>query len=102
MDGAYEPGTIEAAGFVGGSEVCRDQCTTAGAAAVIAAECSSLIIGDDGQDTAVVNLSLKDKKGVMLPQAANLLHFETTGDIFVRGVGNGDPNSHESDVKPAP
>lgn len=96
----YEPGTIEAAGFVGGSEVCRDQCTTAGAAAVIAAECSSLTIGDDGQDTAVVNLSLKDKKGVMLPQAANLLHFETTGDIFVRGVGNGDPNSHESDVKP--
>ncbi len=36
----------------------------------------------------------------MVPYADTLIRFAVIGDGFVRGVGNGDPNSHESDVLP--
>ena len=42
-------------------------------------------------------MSLADENGVFVPESAQEITFETTGDIYVRGVGNGDPNSHEPD-----
>jgi hypothetical protein len=55
---------------------------------------------NDGHDTAIFNISVVDKRGVTVPTANNLINFEITGDGYIRGVGNGDPNSHESDVAP--
>ena len=41
-----------------------------------------------------------DRYGTVVPYADTLIRFAVIGDGFVRGVGNGDPNSHESDVLP--
>jgi beta-galactosidase len=41
-----------------------------------------------------------DKRGTVVPYADNLIRFEVIGNGYVRGVGNGDPNSHELDNVP--
>ncbi len=58
------------------------------------------MVKNDGADTIILNFCIVDKKGVVVPTADNLIHVEVIGDGYVRGVGNGDPNSHESDVLP--
>ena len=35
-----------------------------------------------------------------MPTASNLVHFKVTGEGALIGVGNGDPNCHESDKEP--
>lgn len=96
----YEPGEIKAVGYIGGVAVCEDVCKTAGKPARIKIDADSQIIAADGEDTAVLNFSLVDGNGVCVPDACDKLEFIAEGDVFVRGVGNGDPNSHESDVLP--
>jgi beta-galactosidase len=51
----------------------------------------------DGKDAVVFNVTVVDKQGMEVPDAANLLHFSVTGDAHIIGVGNGDPSSHEAD-----
>jgi len=57
-------------------------------------------IKNDGHDTAILNFCAVDYHGRMVPTADDLLHFEVLGDGILKGVGNGDPNSHEPDNVP--
>ncbi len=41
-----------------------------------------------------------DKNGILCPTADNLIQFKVTGEGSVKAVGNGDPTSLESFVKP--
>ena len=54
-------------------------------------------ITDSGMDAAVINLSLVDKNGTVIPDSFELVTFEIENGRII-GVGNGDPNSHEPDV----
>ena len=96
----YVPGRILVKGYRNGKCVAKAEQKTAGKpyAVKIMPEMSS--IKNDGADTAVINFAVVDKKGVVVPYADNLIKFNVVGDGYVRGVGNGDPNSHESDVIP--
>jgi beta-galactosidase len=52
----------------------------------------------DGEDAVVVNVSVVDKQGREVPDAANMINFDLEGSsAAIIGVGNGDPNSHEND-----
>nr|WP_255408974.1 hypothetical protein [Caulobacter sp. BP25] len=51
----------------------------------------------DGQDVAVLNMSVRDKAGVIVPKAAVRVDFELTGAGRLIGIGNGDLNCHEPD-----
>ncbi len=93
----FQPGTLEVAGYINGKKVASDSVTTAGEAVKIIAEADKTTLIADDCDAAVVNVSLADENGVFVPESAQEITFETTGDIYVRGVGNGDPNSHEPD-----
>ena len=96
----FAPGKLTAKAYRNGKCVARTEQRTAGKAYSIKAEVHKPDIKDDGKDTVVLNVAIKDKHGITVPYADNLVNFEVIGDGFVRGVGNGDPNSHESDVLP--
>jgi beta-galactosidase len=51
----------------------------------------------DGQDLAVINVSIVDVQGRAAPNAGNKVSFAVSGPGTVIGVGNGDPSCHEPD-----
>jgi beta-galactosidase len=51
----------------------------------------------DGAEATVVNISVVDRQGREVPDAATLISFHAAGDLHIIGVGNGDPSSHEAD-----
>ena len=96
----FVPGILEAAGYRNGiraGEIYRVQ--TAGAPCRIVLTPHKAAILDDGRDAVCVNCHLEDKNGIPLPTADHLLRFTVDGGVLL-GVGNGDPNSHESDHAP--
>ena len=54
----------------------------------------------DGEDLAFVTVSLVDKKGTLIPQAADQLEFSVTGTGSFRAVCNGDATSTEVFTEP--
>ena len=54
----------------------------------------------DGQDLAFVTVSLTDKQGNLIPDAADQLQFEVSGAGTFRAVCNGDATSLESFTEP--
>jgi beta-galactosidase len=54
----------------------------------------------NGQDAVPVTVSAVDAQGRPVPTANLQVHFETEGAGEIIGVGNGDPNSHESEKAP--
>jgi beta-galactosidase len=96
----FEPGTLTAIGYNCGIAVAEDEAVTAGAPAKIVIEPDRDYICNDGMDAVLLNFSVVDKDGNLCETADNQLHFELIGDGVLLGVGNGDPNSHESDHLP--
>ncbi len=96
----YAPGRISAKAYRKGKCVAKDEQRTAGKPYAIRLMPETDSIMNDGADTAIVNVAVVDKKGTVVPYADNLIRFEIEGDGYIRGVGNGDPNSHELDNVP--
>lgn len=97
---AFVPGRLSVKAYKNGRCVAKAEHRTAGKPAAIRIEAANGPIKNDGHDTAVLNFSVVDKQGRMVPTANDLLHFEVLGDGILKGVGNGDPNSHELDHVP--
>jgi beta-galactosidase len=93
----YAPGALEARASKGGRVVLTENRETAGPAAKIVAVADRTKIAADGQDLAVVNVSIVDAQGRPVPTADNKVAFEISGPGVVIGVGNGDPSCHEPD-----
>ena len=49
------------------------------------------------RDIIVVNVTIVDEKGRMVPTADNEVSFQIAGPAKIIGVGNGCPSSHEAD-----
>ncbi len=96
----FAPGRLLVKGYKNGKCVAKAEQRTAGKPYGIKLIPEMQSIKNDGADTAVVNIAIVDKRGIVCPTADNLVKFEIVGDGYIRGVGNGDPNSHESDVLP--
>jgi beta-galactosidase len=92
----YKPGILEAVATKNGKKIRAKRETTDAAYQVVLAP-DRTVITADGKDATVINVSVKDKKGREVPDAANLIQFSLTGDAKMIGVGNGDPSSHEPD-----
>jgi len=93
----YAPGVLEARASKGGKVVLTDKRETAGPAAKIVAVADRPKIAADGQDLAVINVSIVDAQGRPVPTAGNKVKFSVNGPGNVIGVGNGDPSCHEPD-----
>jgi len=96
----YEPGFIEARGSKDGKVALTERRETTGAATAIRLTADRTEISADGEDVAILKVEGLDKDGRIVPTANNLLAFNVSGDGKLIGVGNGDPNCHESDKKP--
>jgi beta-galactosidase len=59
-----------------------------------------MTIDADGEDVVVLTVDALDSAGRALPTAENLIDFKIAGEGTLIGVGNGDPNCHESDKEP--
>ncbi len=93
----YAPGTLEARASKGGKVVLTEKRETTGAAAKIFAVADRSKIAADGQDLAVINVTIVDAQGRPVPTANNKVTFAVNGPGSVLGVGNGDPSCHEPD-----
>ncbi len=92
----YAPGTLVARGFKAGAQVAEHKVETTGPATQLALTPDHARIRGDGEDVAVVKVSLLDEQGRFVPTANDHITFEITGGKIL-GVGNGDPTSHEAD-----
>ncbi len=99
-DVPYAPGVLEARGFRGGQMVLTDRRETTGAPAAILLSADRPTITADGEDVAVITVMIVDARGRMVPTANNGVAFSVSASGVLIGVGNGDPNSHESDKAP--
>jgi beta-galactosidase len=95
-DVKYQAGVLQAHGFKGGVEISADTVETTDAAAAIRLESTRRSATADGSDVVVVNATVIDAKGRVVPTADNALTFAVTNGAII-GVGNGDPSSHEPD-----
>jgi beta-galactosidase len=93
----YEPGTIEAKGFIAGKQVLSAKRETTGTAARIVLRPDRVRVSADGEDIAMVEVSVVDSEGRPVPVAGNEITFEVTGSGKLIGIGNGNPSCHEPD-----
>ncbi|HEV2473778.1 MAG TPA: beta-galactosidase GalA, partial [Chthonomonadales bacterium] len=93
----YEPGRLEARGFTNGKLMTTNVVVTTGPPARIALKVDRRTLKADGEDAAMVEVSIVDSRGRVVPTADNEVTFTSSGAAGVTGVGNGDPSSHEPD-----
>ncbi len=96
----YEAGAIEAQGWKDGKLVLTEKCETTGPIASLRLTADRTAINADGEDVVVLTVDALDGAGRALPTAQNLINFKVGGEGALIGVGNGDPNCHESDKEP--
>jgi beta-galactosidase len=96
----YAPGAIEARGMKDGKVVMTARRETTGAAQTIRLSADRNEIAADGEDIALVRVEVLDSAGRPIPTADNLIKLKISGAGVLLGVGNGDPNSQESDKQP--
>ena len=93
----YKPGKLEAVGYKKGKVIVRNKIETTGRPAKIDLIPDTYTLNADGNDVAIVNISIKDRKGRVVPNADNLIKFHIEGPGKIIGTGNGNPSSHEPD-----
>lgn len=96
----YAPGSLVARGYQAGKLVATETVATAGNGSAVRLTADRTRIRADGDDVAVVRVSVVDREGRVVPTAGQRISFEVTGPARLIGMGNGDPGSHEAD-KPA-
>ena len=92
----FEAGTLKAISRKDGNEVLRKEIHTASNAYKIILEADRSSIKATGKDLSFITVKVVDEKGILVPDANNLITFDVTGEGLIAGVDNGDPVSHES------
>ena len=92
----YAPGRIEVLAMRGGRVVARAAHETTGAAVALRLTPARGVMAGDDEDTQPVTIDAVDAAGRHVPTANGATRFTVTGAAII-GIGNGDPNSHESE-----
>ena len=87
---------LEAVAYIGGKECGRDILRSAIGKLHLQAKISEQQLVTNGQDIAVIELSLADENGVLHPNADIPITIHTDGPITVQGFGTADPKSEEN------
>lgn len=96
----YTPGKLEAVALRDGAEIGRDAVETTGVPTRLVLTPDRTALAGNGQDAVPVTVSAVDAQGRAVPTANLHVRFEIEGAGEIIGVGNGDPNSHESEKAP--
>jgi beta-galactosidase len=92
----YAPGTLKAISIKNGKTVLTKEIKTAGEAYQLSLKADRSTITADGKDLSFVTIEVRDRNGVLVPNAKDLITFSVSGQGFIAGVDNGDPVSMES------
>ncbi|OQP66411.1 glycoside hydrolase [Niastella vici] len=92
----YEPGTLKALARKNGQIVSVKMTNTAGEPARLELVPDRKILHADGKDLSFVTIRIVDKNGNLVPDAANNLTVEISGEGVLAGMDNGYPASLES------
>ncbi len=92
----YQPGVLEAVAYKDGKEWGRDILRSAVGTLHLQAEVSEQQLMANGQDIAIIELSLVDANGFLHPNADIPVAIHTNGPITVQGFGTADPKSEEN------
>lgn len=84
----YEAGRLEAVGYRGGEEVCRDVQETTGRAVGLRLRLESEGVRADGRDVAIITCGCVDAQGRHVPDAEPLVRFMTNELGEVVGTGS--------------
>ena len=101
----YEPGQLTARALDHGSVMASEQLATTGPVARIRFEPlpqTDILDGPEpltanGEDAAVLQVSLVDEQGRVVPDADNEVTFQLSGSGRIAGTGNGNPADHSGD-----
>jgi beta-galactosidase len=96
----YSAGRLEAVGYRGGREVSRTAVETTGKAVALKLVADRGGMLGTGSDVQPFTVMAVDAKGRVVPDADAPVSFRVTKGVVI-GVGNGDPNDHDSEVVPA-
>lgn len=91
----FEAGTIKAVGINGSKIVTEYELKTAGKPAKIMLSVSKNTLQNNWDDVVFAQVTVTDESGTIIPNAADLIKFETEGAGSVVAVDSGDFNSHE-------
>jgi len=92
----YEPGEVVAVSFCGGKEISRDVLVTAGEPVEIALVAEKSEMRADGHDVICVGIELRDKDGIVVPDAAVPLKVKVEGCGVLAGFGSANPVTDEN------
>ena len=87
----YRPGRLLARGYRDSRLLLTTLVETTGPASRLSARPHKRTLRRDGQDIVVVDLSLLDSRGRLVPDACDSLQFAVSGPAEILGCGNGDP-----------
>jgi len=93
----YKPGKLEAIGYKNKKQISQFKTETTGKAVALQLIAYKNSIENNGQDAVPVTVQAIDEKGRPVPTANLNVQFEISDHANIIGVGNGNPNSHESD-----
>lgn len=91
IDIPYTPGMIEVITYQNNSEISRAEIRSAGQAASIELTPEDLSIEADGQDIAYIQICIRDKSGVLLPEDDRKLTATVSKNAELIAVGSGSP-----------
>ncbi|WP_432787933.1 beta-galactosidase GalA [Novosphingobium rhizosphaerae] len=92
----YQPGRIEALALDGGRVVARMAHETTGRAVALRLTPARTALARDGADAMAITIDAIDAGGRHVPVAQHGIGLSIRGGAII-GLGNGDPNSHESE-----
>jgi len=100
-DITYEPGEIKVVALDSLNNMLAEEVKkTAGAPAKIHLKADRTVLSANDKEMVFVTVSIIDENGIVCPRANNLVNFTVNGAGVFKAVGNGDPTSLESFVKP--
>lgn len=95
-DVPFESGELKAIAYQNGKAIGEDTVKTAGKAAKLRLAADRPQLLANGFDLSYVAIELLDAEGNVCPHAKDMLQFETTGPVELKGVDNGDPMGTDS------
>ncbi|MGV3538591.1 MAG: beta-galactosidase GalA [Rufibacter sp.] len=93
----YAPGTLQAIGYKNGKKVLTETVKTTGAPASVTLTPHKTTLSANGEDLAIITVSVEDKNKLAVPTAGEEITFTLSGPGKIIGVGNGNPTSLEKD-----
>jgi beta-galactosidase len=92
---AFEPGTLKAVGKNGGEAVATQELRTAGRAAKLVMSTKRTKLAPTWDDVAMVDVSVVDENGILVPSANDLVTFKVEGTGVIAAVDDGSISSHD-------